>query len=183
MAFDFDLGTEVNQPSGNTTAKNRRTEPASPRTSIAPGICHFGMTPTQKQQGTGAGNAQNREQPCPGFIRVPSHQESHPGPPNSAFPVTSNMDISSFVIGKTYRIFTKDWVSPFGESIPGEIRICRILPHEPYGKALSMAENRRVPASRTEVESRKNFLRVQYESGRICLLHPTTIRNAEEISE
>lgn len=48
------------------------------------------------------------------------------------------MEISDFEVGRTYRITTKDWLTPTGEAVPGVTKVRNVLP--PAAKESSHAD-------------------------------------------
>lgn len=86
------------------------------------------------------------------------------------------MQVNDFQIGETYTILTKDWESPEGEVIKGDMLIKTIVESASKSNTLVDGET----PSDLEIENLQEFLRVKNaESGNIHFLHPNTIKSAE----
>lgn len=88
------------------------------------------------------------------------------------------MQLTDFKIGSTYKIKTKDWETPFGETIYGKEFVKTIL--EPASKDNTSWDGDVPPDS--VIHEWQQFLRVRCEgNGKIHFIHPRKILEAELI--
>lgn len=92
------------------------------------------------------------------------------------------MQVSDFVVGRTYALTTKPWSAPDGSgTVPGKALTVIVLPQQGVGEALVCDGARVTLAEPAEVSARKEFLRVKVLGGAVRLLHPETIATSAQV--